>query len=647
MGGICGIVRFGGDPRGLDAVRRMTVAMSFRGPDGIGHWQDETAALGHCLLRTTEEVADERQPLVNDDGSLVLVVDGTLWNAPELRADLIRAGARLRSRTDSELVLSAYETWDRDFLSRIDGDFAVAIWDRRRRELFCARDRMGMRPFHYHVSPELGFCFASDPEAILAIPGMPHRLDEGRIADAIVGGLEGFDAHSTLFRDIARLPAAYELTVNAGAVAESRYWTFAPPAILKLKSDAAYRDALLAILKEAVRCRLRGGTTTAAMLSGGLDSTTVAALGRRIRAEEGKGPLDTFSAVGPDPDICIETHMIGAAASIGGIRAHFVDHAGLGALEEELSALTLNPRSPFDRHMTLVRAVYLAAHRAGFKAMIDGVGGDLVFADGGHLPYLLRKGRWLAAVQEARSEQAFWGGGEGAATRLARAARLAVTHDWMRRLRRRLRRYSVGTPAQPAQSLIDPAFARRVAVQDRLRTQNERRRVDFAPGTPEQRASGLFRARIVAARERYEREASRLGIEPRDPFLDLRVVSFCLSLPVEQITRDGWPKYLLRTAMAGELPEALRWRRGRSHLGWTFTTAVLQATRRRDTLVRGADLERIAPYIDVARLKSDLEAYLGGVDLPNKRLEQVYAGIVLARWLESNDVAHRAGTRGG
>ena len=271
MSGICGIVRFDGDPRGLGEITRMTHAMAFRGPDGIGHWQDPSVALGHCLLSTTEEAQHESQPLQNNDASVVLAIDGTLWNAPELRADLARAGVRLRSVADSELVLRAYETWGCDCLKRIDGDFALALYDRRRKKVFCARDRIGMRPFYWHYSPKIGFCFASEPEALLALSGMPRRLNEARIADAIVDVLEGYDDTSSFYLDITRLPPAHQLAAAPGGVKVERYWSYRPPETLRLKSDFEYDEIFAWTLKESARRRLRGGNRTGAMLSGGLD----------------------------------------------------------------------------------------------------------------------------------------------------------------------------------------------------------------------------------------------------------------------------------------------------------------------------------------------------------------------------------------
>ena len=152
MSGIAGIIHFDGAPVEPGQVEKMTSAMAYRGPDGINHWIKGSVALGQCLLRTTPESLEETQPLTNEDESLVLVLDGRVDNWEELRSELLGSGAALRNRSDAELVLRAYQTWGPDCLRHIEGDFALVIWDARRRAAFCARDRMGNKPFHYHWS---------------------------------------------------------------------------------------------------------------------------------------------------------------------------------------------------------------------------------------------------------------------------------------------------------------------------------------------------------------------------------------------------------------------------------------------------------------------------------------------------------------
>ncbi len=635
MSGIAGIIRFDGGRVDLNQIHKMTGAMGHRGPDGINSWWKESVLLGHCLLRTTEESHEENQPLANEDETLVLVLDGYLGNWSKLREDLLGKGVRLRTRADSELVLRAYETWGHDCVKHLEGDFAFAVYDARRREAFCARDRIGMRPFHYYHSDTTGFVFASDAQALLALPAVPCCINEGRIADALVDGLEGIDLCSTFYNDVYRLPPAHILTVTPAGLCIKRYWTFELPSELRLSSDEAYAEAFLDVFTNAVKSRLRGGGTTAAMLSGGLDSGSVVAVARSILANDGQPPLRTFSAVGPEHSACKETRSIYAAAGMTGIEPHFVDYRALGNLTSHLAKLFLNPPTPFDTHMTLPRAVYLAAHLAGARAVLDGVAGDSVLSDGGYLPFLLRRGRFKTAASEAFAARRFWGDDVSPALLLLQSAQTAITPDWARRLRRRFAGSRHIAREALQRSIISPEFAQRVRLLERFELACAQRATEVDPGSATRRASGIFEFHRTAARERYEREAARVGIEPRDPFLDLRVISFCVSLPAQQMLADGWPKIVMRRAMAGRLPEAVRWRRGKQHLGWAFTNAVMDT--QRDQLRNAAPgaLESVAPYVDIEPMKEPMRRLLEASDtlsvLNKQQLVQIY---LLARWLD-------------
>jgi asparagine synthase (glutamine-hydrolysing) len=627
MSGICGIVRFDNDPRGLSDVTRMTHAMSYRGPDGIAHWYDDKVALGHCLLRTTEEAAEEVQPLRNEQGSIVLVMDGTLWNASELRRQLTSAGAVLRNRSDSELVLRSYEIWGRDCLSQIDGDFALAIYNLWKREVFCARDRVGMRPLYWHQSSQNGFCFASDPEALLAIPGMPRRLNETRIADTFFEDLEGYDLESTLYLDLARLPPAHQLVAMPGGVKRERYWTMALPPTLKLRSEKDYEAAFRSVMTEAVHRRLRGGPRTGTMLSGGVDSGAVSALAAEVRSKTGGGPLTTFSAVGGAADGCQETKAIRTSVEMMGIQPHFVDYTRLGDLTEELVEHMFRPSSPFDAHMSMIRSIYLSARRAGLRAVLDGVGGDSVLNDGQLLAYLLRRGRFVRALREARGPPGVVGL-DPASVRLLGAAKAAFVPSWLRAEILRTRATSQ-FPRYPDR-LIRGDFARRTAVLERRAVRNIAAAALSGQGSPACRALLALGPDITVARERYERVASRMGIEARDPFLDLQLMSLCFSLPVGQLTSQGWPKSILRRSMQALLPGTVVWRPERTHLGWKFTSAVLIAAHKLARLVKSSECE---DYVELANLERNVAEFIRWPGDDNVRLRRTLPSLSLGHWL--------------
>jgi len=569
MSGICGLFFLNGTTPQPGQIEAMSAPLQRRGPDGTQHYQEGPLALGHTLLATTPEALHETLPFLDLGSGCCITADVRLDNREELLTALALSEAN-RVIGDGELLLRAYLHWGEACLDHLLGDFAFAIWDPRIQRLFAARDQMGMRQLIYSHVPGKLFAFASEPRAVLKAPGVPQRINEGRIADFIEDYLEPIDLTSTFFEEVYRLPPAHCLSVDANGLKIRRYWTLQPQPLLQLDSDQAYVDAFLKVFTQAVQCRLRSAGPVGSMLSGGMDSGSVVAVATRLLQAAGSGPLQTFSAVGPDPESCIETRTIHESIKVPGIQSHLISWAELEPDAEELLRLLKTVDEPFDAQMNLIRAVYLPAHRNGIKVMLDGVAGDIMLSYSDRVIQLLRSGHWLQAIKDARGEARFWGDGSGWWRPLLLSARRAATPNWARRLRNRLRDPSQVTP----NPLMNPALAERVNLAARIeknRSHGLVERIDFA----RTRVNAISQSHLVVGRERYDRTAAALGIEPRDPFMDLRVVNFCLSLPGSQLESGGWPKILLRRAMQGLLPDAVRWRHGKQHLGWTFTTRLL------------------------------------------------------------------------
>jgi asparagine synthase (glutamine-hydrolysing) len=563
MSGICGIVRLDGGAPSPAEIAPMCEILQRRGPDGTGTWIGEGAALGHTLLATTPEALVERLPLADAESGCTITADARLDNREELLAALGLTG-ETRVIGDGELILLSYLRWGEDCPKHLLGDFAFAIWDERRQQLFCARDHMGMRQMLYYHDAGRLFVFATEAQAVLAHPGVPKCINEERIAD-FLDDIEGIDLPSTFFKDVHRLPPAHFMTVTVNGAIPQRYWQLQADPLLLLANDEAYADAFLDVFTEAVRCRLRCPGPIGSMLSGGMDSGSVAAVAARLLSADGSGPLRTFSAVGPDPETCIETRTILAASSLPGLAPQFVGQADMDRYRHALMDL---PESgePFDFHMTLIRAVYLAAHQQGIKIMLDGVAGDVVMISGNRVGQLLRAGRIVAAVREARGEGRFWGRIWPWWKSLAHGAWAAWVPNIVRTLRNNIR---ARRPKRA--SLVAPEFARSIDLAGRRARKTAQKGGRFGV---EKRRQSILHPHLTAARERYDRVASANAIEPRDPFLDVRLIQFCLSLPVEQLQSDGWRKIVLRRAMNGLLPETVAWRVGKEHLGWAFTLSL-------------------------------------------------------------------------
>jgi asparagine synthase (glutamine-hydrolysing) len=502
---------------------------------------------------------------------------------------------------DAALILHTYLKWGERCPEHLLGDFAFAIWDGRRERLFCARDQVGMKPFYYHHSPRRFLAFGSEPRAVLGLPQVPYRINEGRIADFIVDELEGIDQTSTFFEEVHRLPPAHSLAFSPAGLRIERYWSPEPGPELHLSSDREYGEAFLEVFEEAVRCRLRSHGPVASMLSGGVDSGSVVAVASELLARAGRGPLRTFSATSPQPSTCVETRTILSALSMSGLAPRLIHHGQLADFQPDIGRATWQLQEPFDNQMTLVRTMYLAAEQEGIRVVLDGVGGDIVLASSDRVPRLLRSGSWKAAFREATAQEAFWGEGYSSRRELLRSARSAVSSEPLRRLRRLQRRVRSGM--QPDQqdlrgSCIDAEFARRVRLDLRLLAARSNA-ADSSDGPSPASIRAVVRPHTAAGRARYERTAATHGVEPRDPFLDLRVMDLCARLPGHQRLRNGWPKAILRHTLAGRLPAAVRWRRGKQHLGWAFSTRLLEMESLRVSALLRENVEVLTRYVDL------------------------------------------------
>ena len=567
MSGICGILSFDGSEPQLGPILAL---LERRGPDGTHQSAEGPVALGHTLLATTPEALVEELPLTEPDSGCTITADARLDNREELIAAL-DLGGETRTIGDGELILRAYLLWGEECPTHLLGDFAFAIWDPRAERLFCARDHMGMRQLIYHHAPGRLLAFATEAEALVAHPDVPKRINEARIAD-FLDDLEGIDFTSTFFEEVFRLPPAHRLTVDSNGLALSRYWQLTPGPELKLNSDQAYADAFLEVFTEAVRCRLRSAGPVGSMLSGGIDSNSVAAVAAEILTAEGRGPLLTFSGVGPDADNCAETAAIQHARLNKNFRSATISYEKFGPLLNDLEQLTLENAEPFDRHMTMHRAILLLAKQQGVTALLDGAAGDLILTTTNRLVPHLNRLDFRSAWREARGEETFWKAPGYAYRALAGAAWRAFVPRHIRHLKRQI---GWQLKAIRPEKTISKALAKTARLKDRRQQFRSHECPDHCPSAI-QRASAIRHPNLTAGRERYDRVAGQLGIEQRDPYMDIRLVAFCLSLPEPQLQRDGWPKWILRRAMNGRVPSAVGWRSGKEHLGWNFSDAVLK-----------------------------------------------------------------------
>jgi asparagine synthase (glutamine-hydrolysing) len=586
----------------------MLEMMAGRSPDGRMVRCSGTLGLGHGALHTTPESLDEELPLATSEG-LLITGDLRLDNRSDLLRDLSINFADGCEVGDAELVLKTYRRWGMETPTRLLGAFAFAIWDPRSRELFCARDHFGAKPFVYHLSGNL-FVFASEENGVLAMHGVPRRVNEARIADFLVSELEGIDHTSTFYLDLVKLPPAHTLIVCSDSYRLNRYWSPDPSYELRLASDEEYVEAFRHTLQRAVGACLRSDAPPAVMLSGGIDSGAVAAVATELQEQRGLPRMRTLSAVNDENRDCEESACIRASIETLGTQTEVVTPAQLRSLSPERRRSVLDCGNPFDSMMTVPDLLYEKARSSGTRVVLDGVDGDVVTSLGGtHIAHLLRRGRILGALREASAR-----GGNRADE--ASPWRMLVAGAWnglapsaLRRLAQRFRGRSRSVDGAIADSIIHPDFARRIDLADRLE-RHERNRWFVASGDAgRDQRENLLHPYVAVGLERYDRVASRWGIDVRHPLFDLRLVELCLALPWNLKNRNGWKKYVLRLATKDALPEQVRWRRNNANVMWLFTSLILARESSFTQAVIENHASELGAYVDLDAVRAALAAF--------------------------------------
>jgi asparagine synthase (glutamine-hydrolysing) len=623
---IAGLWHLDGEPVGCDDLQRMLRPLSHRGPDGSGAWCRGPAAVGHQLLRTTPEPPGARLPLVRRDGDLVLTSDARIDNREELVGVL---GLRVApdDATDSELILGAYERWGARCTEHLVGDFAFAVWDRERGHLFCARDHFGVKPFYYHHRPGRIFAFASEIKGLLGLREVPRRLNETRVADYLQWSFD--DQEITFFEEILRLPPAHTLLVRLEGISLGRYWSLDPDREVRRGCDEEYAEELREIFFEAVRCRLRSVPPVGSSLSGGLDSSSIVCTARELLRQQGRASLHTFSLVFDDLPQCDERPYIEAVLAGGDLVPHLIRGDRLSPLEDLDTYLRFEDEASWVFNMCLHWAMHRAAAEQNVRVFLDGLGGDEVVGHGlARLAELARRGHLLElAASAVRLGRHF----ERSPLRILKRQALrpllppALLRTWSR--------MRGGTPAAepPIRPLVAKALAEGTSLAERLRQRREAGS-GAAATTRGAHHLGLVAGISSAGFESIDRVAAAFRIEPRYPFFDKRLVEHCLALPGEQKLRWGWTRVGFRRAMAGVLPEAVRWRGGKTDLSPQFHQGFLTYERERIERVVNGTAPAIAPYVDVALLRDLYREYASGAAPRNA--EQIWHPVMLALWLK-------------
>jgi len=373
MCGICGIINFqNSEPVEPDVLERMTKTMSRRGPDDQGYYIDGTVGLGHRRLSIID-LATGRQPIHNEDGTVWIVFNGEIYNCRELQKDLEKAGHRFSTRTDTEVIVHAYEQYGVKCVERFNGMFAFALWDQGLRRLFIARDRVGIKPLYYCLS-EKGFLFASELKAIIEHPSVVRRIDNTSLN--LYLAFEYVPTPRSIFEGIYKLPPGHALTLENGQVSVEQYWDMrlckseAPSG----RSEEDWLAELRFTLKESVRKELISDVPVGVFLSGGIDSSAVAAM----MVELNPGNVTSLSIAFEDPSFDESSYARLVAGHLGTV------HHETTLTSETMLELVPRVAEFLDEPLgdSSIIPTYLLCNfaRNHVKVALGGDGGDELFA---------------------------------------------------------------------------------------------------------------------------------------------------------------------------------------------------------------------------------------------------------------------------
>ena len=585
---------------------RMTASQFHRGPDQGGTHREPGLGLGHRRLSIID-LAGGRQPLFNEDHSVVVVYNGEIYNYQALMRELRQFGHIFRTQCDTEVIVHAWEQWGERCVERFRGMFAFALWDRKQQTLFLARDRLGVKPLHYALLPDGQLIFGSELKALLVHPGFSRELDPQAIDEYFAYGY--VPDPRTIFQHASKLAPGHTLCLRRGAaLAQAQQYWDVPFAPLAAAGEEQIADELLARLRVAVRIRLVAEVPLGAFLSGGVDSSAVVAL----MAQNGTAPVNTCSISFGDPKFNESAHALTVAERYQ-TRHHAlqVEHDDFDLIDE-LARLHDEPFADSSALPTY-RVCQLARQRV--TVALSGDGGDENLAGYRRYRWHLREERWRARLPLALRKHVFGLLGQAypKADWAPRPLRAKTTFE-------ALARDSVAAYFHGV-SIMSDAMRARLFSRAFQHSLNGRRAVDVlrrhAAACPA--GDALSQIQYLDLKTylpgdiltKVDRSSMAHALEVRVPLLDHELVEWISGLPPQLKLRGGVGKYIFKRALRGHLPDSILYR---SKMGFSVPLADWLRGPLRQRLQRGVGGAALAGtgIFDPSYLRELVEQHLSG-----------------------------------
>ena len=622
MCGIAGILNFSAEPADERLIRQMTDAMSHRGPDADGLWTEGPVALGHRRLSIIDLSSAANQPFTDNTGRYKMVFNGEIYNYRQVKATI--PDYDFRTTSDTEVLIAAFSKWGPDCIRHFRGMFAFAIWDRLEKELFLARDPMGVKPLYLFID-ESRLLFASEIRAILATGRVKRRLDPSALIDFF--SYQSFSAPTSPVEGISQLQAGSWMRIREGRVEKHCYWDVTRSAVDFDFADAqGVKKKIRELTFRSVERRLVSDVPVGAFLSGGIDSSAVVGL----MAETGSSRPNTFNVAFEEReyDESYYAELVAKKFNTQHTRLLLKPTVFLDELENALDAMD-SPSGDGINSFVVSKAI----RKNGITVALSGVGGDELFAGYPFFQQYLRLQRmrswWLLPQAARRLLTETWSRGEtrgrkGRMKQLLTSASPSIEHSYpiFRQilspdLLKQLTTLANGSP----ETVTEKALTER---------REQIKRLPFLSQVSAAEYLGYTQHTLLKDTDQMSMAAS---LEVREPFFDQDLVEFVLSVP-DTIKKPSYPKSLLVESLKPLLPDEIVFRKKQ---GFLFPWDVWLRNELHAFCDRRIRNMAQREFINKEALLGFWQGFLSG----NKdiRWAEIWPFVVLEHWLEKNCIS--------
>lgn len=533
MCGITGIISKNSNPSQAE-LQRMNDLISHRGPDGEGFYIHNNVGFGHRRLAIIDLTQDGHQPMHLDD-QYVITYNGEVYNYLEIKTELQKLGHQFQSHSDTEVIIVAYKQWGEECVKRFNGMWAFAIHDKQKNILFCSRDRFGVKPFYYRQF-KTEFKFGSEIKQLINMDGTPNPAHKDLIAHYLYTGMHDHEDR-TFFVEVMKLPPSHNLifSLESHKFEIKKYFTL---------DDYSFTESYEELLESAVKLRLRSDVKVGTCLSGGLDSSTIAAIASKNYKSESRFSAVHAQSIEKETDESYYAHMVADSSNID----MHITKPGPEEFKSILDEVVYTQEEPFGSPSIYFQYfVMKKAKEIGCKVMLDGQGGDET---------LLGYERYYApALMQTLRDQGF-----GDFLRELKATK----ENNSKMSLKTIIKYIAGTYLISIRGLYaryKHTWFKRAEIPKRFEYQEQIKKHSF--NLKKMQELELYTTNLQALLRYEDKNSMRHSIETRLPFLDYRCVTKALNLPLKDKIQSGWTKHCLRLICAKWLPSDVAWRKSK------------------------------------------------------------------------------------